>query len=123
MFERTQNPSQPFDIAYTNWFVDYPDPINFINARFSRDGFSASLFEDPEIERRMADAASLTGDARMQAYARLDRDLAADPVPAAVFATGTASYLLSARMGCQVLHPIFGLDLASLCIRRVPPRK
>jgi hypothetical protein len=39
-------------------------------------------------------------------------------VPAAAFATGTASYFLSARMGCQVLHPIFGLDLASLCIRR-----
>ena len=66
----------------------------------------------------MAHAASLSGDARLRAYAKLDRDLAADAVPAAAFATGTASYFLSARMGCQVLHPIFGLDLASLCIRR-----
>ena len=38
--------------------------------------------------------------------------------PAAPFATGTASYLLSARMGCQVLHPIYGLDLAALCVKR-----
>jgi hypothetical protein len=34
-----------------------------------------------------------------------------------VFATGTVSHFLSARMGCQVLHPIYGLDLANLCIR------
>ena len=66
----------------------------------------------------MADAAGLTGDVRLRAYAKLDRDLAADAVPAVPFATRTASYFLSARMGCQVLHPIFGLDLASLCIRR-----
>ena len=33
------------------------------------------------------------------------------------FATGTLTYFLSARMGCQVLHPIYGLDLAALCVR------
>ncbi len=118
MFERAGNPNEPFDIAYSNWFVDYPDPFGYINSQFSREGFRPGLFEDPDAERRMAHAAGLTGDARLRAYAKLDRDLAADAVPAAVFATGTASYFLSARMGCQVLHPIFGLDLASLCIRR-----
>ena len=118
MFERTSDPSEPFDIAYSNWFVDYADPFGYINSQFGRDGFRPGLFEDPNIERRMADAASLTGDARLRAYAKLDRDLAANTAPAAVFATGTASYFLSARMGCQVLHPIFGLDLAALCIRR-----
>ena len=117
MFDRTQNSSEPFDIAYSNWFGAYPDPFEYINVQFARGGFRPSLFGDRDIERRMADAASLTGDARLRAYAKLDRDLAADAAPAAVFATGTASYFLSARMGCQVLHPIFGLDLASLCIR------
>jgi YVTN family beta-propeller protein len=118
MFERTQNPSEPFDIAYSNWFVDYPDPFGYINSLFASQDFRAGLFEDPEAERRMAHVATLSGDVRLRAYAKLDRDLAADAVPAAAFATGTASYFLSARMGCQVLHPIFGLDLASLCIRR-----
>ena len=33
-------------------------------------------------------------------------------------ATGTTSYFLSARMGCQVLHPLFGLDLAALCVKQ-----
>jgi hypothetical protein len=98
--------------------VDYPDPFGYINSQFADDDFRPGLFEDPDAERRIAHAASLTGDARLRAYAKLDRYLAAKAVPAAAFATGTASYFLSARMGCQVLHPIFGLDLASLCIRR-----
>jgi hypothetical protein len=33
------------------------------------------------------------------------------------FASGTTTHFLSARMGCPVLHPIYGLDLAALCIR------
>jgi oligopeptide transport system substrate-binding protein len=118
MFDRTRDPSEPFDITYSNWFVDYADPYGYINEQFASNGFRPGLFEDPDFERRMAAAARLTGDARLRAYAKLDRDLAADAVPAVPFATGTANYFLSARMGCQVLHPIFGLDLASLCIRR-----
>jgi YVTN family beta-propeller protein len=118
MFARTQNRSEPFDIAYSNWFVDYADPFGYLNSQFASEDFRPGVFADPTARRRMADAASLTGDARLRAYAKLDRDLAADAVPAVPFATGTASYFLSARMGCEVLHPIFGLDLASLCIRR-----
>jgi YVTN family beta-propeller protein len=118
MFDRTGDPSEPFDITYSNWFVDYADPFGYINSQFASDGFRPGLFEDPDFERRMSEAAELTGDARLRAYAKLDRDLADDAVPAVPFATGTSSYFLSARMGCQVLHPIFGLDLASLCIRR-----
>ena len=118
MFRRTESPNEPFDIAYSNWFVDYADPFGYINSQFARDGFRPGLFQDPVMERRMTEAAGLSGDARLRAYAKLDRDLAAEAAPAAAFATGTASYFLSARIGCQVLHPIFGLDLAALCIRR-----
>ena len=74
-------------------------------------------FRDPGLWRRMAAAARLTGDARLRAYARLDRDLAERAAPAAAFASGIITHFLSARMGCQVLHPIYGLDLAALCVR------
>ena len=40
-----------------------------------------------------------------------------EAVPAVPFASGTLTHFLSARMGCQVLHPIYGLDLAALCVR------
>ena len=42
----------------------------------------------------------------------------AEAAPAVPFATGSSTYFLSARVGCQVMHPIYGLDLAALCIRR-----
>ena len=73
MFDRTGDPSEPFDITYSNWSVDYADPFGYINSQFASDGFRPGLFEDPEFERRMADAAGLTGDARLRAYAKLDR--------------------------------------------------
>ena len=34
------------------------------------------------------------------------------PLPSA-----TNDYLFSARMGCQTIHPIYGIDLAALCMR------
>ena len=65
----------------------------------------------------MAAASRLTGEARLRAYARLDRDLAERAAPAAAFASSIVTHFLSARMGCQVLHPLYGLDLAALCVR------
>ena len=65
----------------------------------------------------MAAAPRLRGEERLRAYARLDRDLAGRAAPAAAFSSGTVTHFLSGRMGCQVLHPLYGLDLAALCVR------
>jgi ABC-type transport system substrate-binding protein len=118
MFERTRDPREPFDISYSNWYFDVADPFSYINLQFGRDGVRPALFRDPEMNRRMVAANRLVGAARLRAYAELDRDLSARAVPGALFASGSASYFLSARMGCEVAHPIYGLDLAALCIRR-----
>ena len=120
MFARLGRPNEPFDIGYANWFVDYADPFGYINAQYgpAESSATAGLFDDPEYERRMARAATLTGDARLRAYAKLDRELAADAAPAAPFAAGVTTYLVSARMGCQMQHPISGLDLSALCVRK-----
>ena len=117
-FERIQTPDEPWDLTYWNWIFDYADPATFINDQFA-EGMQplSQAVTDPELERRMAAAARLTGDERLRAYARLDRDLAVEAAPAAPFASGTITHLISARMGCPVLHPIYGLDLAALCIR------
>jgi YVTN family beta-propeller protein len=119
-FERLRRPDEPFDIAYMNWFFDYADPFSYINLQFADEGLSFGFFEDRHWQRRMDAVARLSGNTRIRAYAKLDRELAAEAAPAAPFATGTTTYLLSARMGCQVLHPIYGLDLAALCVRRGP---
>jgi hypothetical protein len=37
--------------------------------------------------------------------------------PAAAFATNASRDFFSARMGCQVYQPVYGIDLGALCIR------
>jgi peptide/nickel transport system substrate-binding protein len=131
MFTRLHRPGEPWDIGYWNWFADYPDPSNFINAQFAGGGGATvpGVAHAPLFERRMKAAANLqlrvantlgpgvlSGNPRARAYARLDRDLARQLAPAAPFASGTASHFLAARIGCEVLNPIYGLDLAALCV-------
>jgi peptide/nickel transport system substrate-binding protein len=115
-FARVQKPGEPWDLAYWNWFPAYPDPSDFIDVQLGPGAMPAAV-RDPATSKAIARAARLSGDARLNAYARLDRDLAANVLPAVPFASGTTTHFLSARMGCPVLHPVYGLDLAALCIR------
>jgi YVTN family beta-propeller protein len=106
-----------WDITFWGWTVAYSDPFDYINTLYGpgpADG--PGNFRDPGLWRRMAAAARLTGDERLRAYARLDRDLARE-APAAPIASSIATHFLSARMGCEVLQPLYGLDLAALCFR------
>jgi YVTN family beta-propeller protein len=106
-----------WDIAFFGWVLDYADPYDFTNALYGPDAVGeASNFRDPRIWRRMTAAARLTGEERLRAYARLDRDLAR-AAPAAPYASNIATHFLSDRMGCAVLQPLYGLDLAALCVR------
>jgi uncharacterized protein (DUF2164 family) len=43
--------------------------------------------------------------------------MAREAAPWAAFANETLVDFLSARMGCQVYQPVYGIDLAALCIR------
>ena len=106
-----------FDLIELGWSVDYPDPSDFINTQFKPGVVQRALFDDPAFDRRMEAAAELTGSARYSAYAKLDLDLAAGAAPAAAYATGTLASLFSARIGCQVNQPIYGIDLGRLCVR------
>jgi YVTN family beta-propeller protein len=117
--ERIDGPADqaPWDLTSFGWIVDYADPYNFINEAFGPPAAYPGNFHDPGLWERMAAADRLSGDARLRAYARLDRDLAEGAAPAAPFASLTLNHFLSARMGCQVLHPLYGLDLAALCVR------
>jgi ABC-type transport system substrate-binding protein len=115
-FNALAAPDRPWDLARYGWAVDYADPFNFINTLYGP-GAAPSDFRDPGMWRRMAAASRLSGEKRLRAYAGLDRDLAERAAPAAAFSSGIESHFLSARMGCQVLHPIYGLDLAALCVR------
>ena len=65
----------------------------------------------------MDDASALQPPARYEAYRALDHDLMADAAPWAPWGNINARDFFSARIGCQAFNPLFGMDLAALCLR------
>jgi hypothetical protein len=88
-------------------------PSDFIDVQLGPGGRCSRSFGTPAPTGAIADAARLSGDARLNAYARLDRDPRRASC-AVSFASTTTTHFFSARMGCPLLHPIYGPDLAAL---------
>ena len=112
-----------WDIADVGWFADFADPYNFLNVLFGAapglpaGTFNVGHFDVPRFQRRLRRVAALTGPGRYRAYARLDADLAREAAPGVAYANETRNYFFSARIGCQVVQPYYGLDLSALCVR------
>lgn len=116
-------PKEPYDLHFLFWGPDYPDPANVLNPLLLGNqspprGVNFSYFDNPVYNRRLEAAAELTGPAREAAYARLDADLTGKEAPMIAFDSLFARDLFSARMGCQIYQPQYGMDLAALCVRR-----
>lgn len=120
-------PGERWDIAEAGWIADYADPFDMINVPFGPLGkkpladvnsINFGRFDDPRFERRLRAVARESGRGRYRAYASLDADLAREEAPIAAYAHNTHDYLFAARVGCDVIQPIYGVDLGALCIRR-----
>ena len=61
--------------------------------------------------------AKLSGAKRYRAASRLALELERDDAPVAAIAWNTSRDFFSARIGCQVYQPVFGMDLAAMCLR------
>ena len=119
LLSRLARRGEPWDIAGVNWGADFPDPADTINTLFDpASPANFGRFSDPAFTRRMRQAATLTGDRRIRAYARLDEDLTRDDPPGAAWGTGTLREFFSARVGCQIYQPIYGFDLGGICLRQ-----
>ena len=123
MVEKAGTPGEPVDIVLVPWIPDYPDPASVMTivdpeAIEGNPPVNFARFDDPAFGRRLAAAAELSGPSRYIAYGRLDLDLTRGPAPMAAFGNESAHDFFSARIGCQVYNPIYGMDLAALCIRR-----
>jgi peptide/nickel transport system substrate-binding protein len=133
-FERLTRPHEPWDIALGGWGTDYPDPEDEINPLFASSAIPpANLpfgsptqanfggFSDPAFDRRMSAAALLTGAARYRVYGQLANALARDAAPVAAWSQPVSRNLFATRIGCQTYQPIYGFDLATLCLRQARP--
>jgi YVTN family beta-propeller protein len=121
-FARISRPGEPFDLAVSGWSFVSTDPSQVL-ATFAPgplgggNAFDISHFHDPAFDRKVASAARLSGPTRYRAFSRLTLELERDLAPAAAFATNASRDFFSARIGCQVYQPVFGMDLGALCLR------
>jgi peptide/nickel transport system substrate-binding protein len=115
---------EPFDMNLIGWFADYPDPYDFINILLygkhiaKANNVNTAYFNDPVFNRRMEQAQLTTGDARLAAYAKLDRDLTR-AAPFVVYGNSTVREFVSSSLGCPMYSvPSGGLNLAMLCRKK-----
>jgi peptide/nickel transport system substrate-binding protein len=117
LLARLGRPREPFDLAYVGNTTSSPDPGRFFVDLLVGTLVRATSRADTPFRRRLEAAMRLTGQERALAFARLDADLARNDAPWVAVATQTRHDFFSARIGCQVHQPIYGVDLAALCVR------
>jgi ABC-type oligopeptide transport system substrate-binding subunit len=114
---------EPFDIADEGWIADYADPSNFINKLLdgrtiqAANNVNFSYFNDPVYNRKMDEAALKVGEDRDAAYAALDEDIARNAAPLVAYMVPNNIDFFSSRVGCYVYQPVYGMNLASLCLK------
>jgi ABC-type transport system substrate-binding protein len=119
-FARIGRRGEPFDLAVSGYGFG-TDPTSsltaFGNSKLRGGGIGFSYFDSPAFDRQLEAAAKLSGPQRYRVYSHLALELERDYAPAAPFATNASRDFFSARIGCQIYQPVWGIDLAALCLR------
>jgi peptide/nickel transport system substrate-binding protein len=121
-------PGEPYDMILAGFPPGfpgmYPDPAMMLvrllagaNARGTSGNTNFAYFDNPGYNRRLAAADALTGPARFRAFSRLDAAIMRNQAPWAPLFEGADTLLLSKRVGCLRLHPVFIRDFAAMCVR------
>jgi ABC-type oligopeptide transport system substrate-binding subunit len=115
---------EPFDIGLEGWGADYPDPANFVNVLLLGDdniradhNQNVAYFNDPTFNRRMKQAALMSGDQRYNAYALLDRDVTKNASPLAPYIVTNARVLTSSKVKNFTYHTVAGTLLNVVSVR------
>jgi YVTN family beta-propeller protein len=117
VFDRQLAPGARYDIGLFGWLADYSDPSQYIDTSTPGLALNFAGAGARRYRQRIAAAAELSGARRLRAYGQLDIDLATHVAPVAAYANSTPRDFFAARIGCQTYQPIYGIDLATLCIR------
>lgn len=120
MYTRASEAQAPYDILTLGWSADYADPGDFLNSLLDGrppSGPNFARFDEPPYSRQLRTAARLSGAGRYRVYGKLARELARHASPLVVYESDESRDFFSARIGCQVYQPVYGMDLAALCLR------
>jgi peptide/nickel transport system substrate-binding protein len=122
-FQKEGTRGEPFDLGDEGWQADYADPYDFINVLLEgstlqdTNNNNKSYFNDPSYNRKMAQAALLSGPKRYSTYGLLDIDLMKNAAPMAPRAAGNDRVFVSARIGCFTYSNVYGVNIAALCLK------
>jgi ABC-type oligopeptide transport system substrate-binding subunit len=103
---------EPFDIAVFGHKGDVADPGAFLDEMLGLPVVDLGAYA-----RRAAAADRFAGRRRELALGRFANELAREAAPLVVFANPVRQDFFSRRMGCQIYNPLYGMDLAALCVR------
>jgi DNA-binding SARP family transcriptional activator/ABC-type transport system substrate-binding protein len=115
-WSRILTPGAPWDLA-VDGATQNADPGDYLDAYVGNNAFNVGSFHDRRVDALLRAAARTSGPARAFAYAHVDHVLVRDVAPEIAYANESEHDLFSARVGCQVIAPLGGVDLGSLCIR------
>ncbi len=101
----------PYDAAIVGWNQDYPDPYDFLdvllngNAIHDSNNNNLAYFNVASINSRLAAANKLSGDARYNAYGKLDVDITKNYAPWAAYDNRNEREFVSSRTGGYLFQP------------------
>jgi oligopeptide transport system substrate-binding protein len=95
------------------WFADYPDPFDFINVLLDGNNIQESnnsnyaYLNNAAYNKKMNDAAKLSGAPRYEAYGKLDVDLMRNVAPWAPMHNGNTREFVASRITNYIYHPVY----------------
>ena len=114
-----------YDVYLHSWLADYPDPFDFVNVLLDGKGIQETnnlnfaYLSSSRFNRAMQDASRLSGEARYEAYGKLDVDLMRGAAPWAPYANPNVRELVSSRVTNYVFHPVYsGAALTALALKK-----
>jgi peptide/nickel transport system substrate-binding protein len=117
-------PGEPYDLILADFPITYPDPADILrrdlggeNARKPWGNENFAYFDNSTYNRRLAAANRLIGAARFRAFSRLDAEIMRKQAPWAPLFETTNTLLLSKRVACLKVHPVYIRDYAAMCVR------
>jgi hypothetical protein len=109
-----------YDIRDDSWPLSEYDPHNLLGTvMFGQPGYvdTPTSFTDPAWHGRAEQAAKLDArQGRFTAFGKLELRLVRAAAPWAAYAQTSEDVLLSSHTGCAVQGPVYGLDIAALCV-------
>ena len=120
--EKEGTKGEAFDMTDEAWLGDYADPYDFVNVLLDgrniqqSNNTNVSYLNDPTFNKRMEQAALLSGSNRYSTYGQLDVDLMKNVVPWVPRSNGNNRVFVSKHVGCFTYNSIYSVDLAALCL-------